>query len=209
MKCSKCGYENKDTSKFCTKCGSSLSPHVETSISQNNNKFNSIIVILIIIIVILCVAIGYFVYQTNFDERNEVSQDNASQEVAKSDVSENKSNVKTQEVDSEKASTSQISDSKSWESIGVYSGSGSGSETINVPEGRILVKLSAYPIKNYATNYLYVTGSNGESGGVDWGSKSVVETRSDSFEYTSSSQEVFTIDYYETVNWEVEFFRYQ
>lgn len=209
MKCSKCGYENKDTSKFCTKCGSSLFPHVETSSSQNNTKSKNIIVILIIIIVILCVAIGYFAYQANFDDSNEVSQENASQEVAQSDDSENESDVETHEVASEKASTSKVSDSKSWESIGVYSGSGSGSETINVPEGKILVKLSAYPIKNYATNHLYVTGSNGEGGGVDWGSKSAVETRSDSFEYTSSSQEVFTIDYYETVNWEVEFFRYQ
>ena len=24
MKCSKCGFENKDKAKFCTKCGSSL-----------------------------------------------------------------------------------------------------------------------------------------------------------------------------------------
>ena len=78
-----------------------------------------------------------------------------------------------------------------------------------VAAGKIMVKLSAYPIKNYATNHLYVTGSNGESGGVDWGSKSAVETRSDSFTYTSSSEEVFTIDFYETVNWQVEFFRYQ
>ena len=87
--------------------------------------------------------------------------------------------------------------------------SGSGSKTINVPEGKIKVTLSAYPIKNYASNYLYVTGSNGESGGVDWGSKSAVETRSDSFTYTSDSPETFTIEYYETVSWEVEFYAYQ
>ena len=68
---------------------------------------------------------------------------------------------------------------------------------------------SAYPIKNYATNHLTVSGSNGESGGVDWGSKSAVETRSDSFTYTSDTSETFTIDYYETVSWEVEFLRYQ
>jgi hypothetical protein len=72
-----------------------------------------------------------------------------------------------------------------------------------------MIKLSAYPIKNYATNHLYVSGSNGMSGGVDWGSHSDVETRSDSFSYTSSSAETFTIDYYETVSWEVEFYRYE
>jgi hypothetical protein len=94
-------------------------------------------------------------------------------------------------------------------SIGSYSGSGSGSKTIDVPDGTIKVELSAYPIKNYATNHLYVTGSNGRSGGVDWGSTSAVETRSDSFTYTSSSSQTFTIDYYETVSWQVNFYRYQ
>ena len=209
MKCGKCGHENKDSAKFCTKCGSSLVIPVETPSSQDKSKFRYVIAILLIIIVILIAGIGYFAYHTGFDNNNEVPQENASQEVNQSQVIENESDGKTQEVASKKASTSQVSDSKSWESIGKYSGSGSGSETINVPEGKILVKLSAYPIKNYATNYLYVTGSNGAGGGVDWGSKSAVETRSDSFEYTSSSQEVFTIDYYETVSWEVEFFRYQ
>ena len=105
--------------------------------------------------------------------------------------------------------SSSKTESKDWVSIGSYSGSGSGSETISVPEGKIMVKLSAYPIKNYATNHLYVTGSSGDSGGVDWGSKSAVKTKSDSFTYESSSEEVFTIDYYETVDWQVEFFRYQ
>ena len=161
-----------------------------------------------VIIVVLVAAIGYFAFQTDTTQSNNESQENASVDNVQSDV-EDDSDAKTEEVSSKKVTTTQVSESKSWESIGVYSGSGSGSQTISVPEGKIMVKLSAYPIKNYATNYLYVTGSNGESGGVDWGSKSAVETRSDSFKYTSSSQETFTIDYYETVSWEVEFFRYQ
>ena len=105
--------------------------------------------------------------------------------------------------------TSSESKSKSWELIGSYSGSGSGSKTVTVPEGRIKVELSSFPIKNYADNHLHVKGSNGASGGVDWGPTSAVETRSDSFEFTSSSSQTFTIDYYETVSWEVEFYRYQ
>lgn len=105
--------------------------------------------------------------------------------------------------------SSNIEDTKSWESIGSYSGSGSGSESIKTPAGKIKIELSAYPIKNYATNHLYVTGSNGESAGVDWGSTSAVETRSDSLTYTSSSEETFDIDYYETVSWEVNIYRYQ
>ena len=141
-------------------------------------------------------------------QSNDASQENASQQAESADDSASEDDsAKTTTTSSKK--TSEVADEKSWESIGSYSGSGSGSQTISVLEGKIMVKLSAYPIKNYATNHLYVTGSNGQSGGVDWGSKSAVETRSDSFTYTSSSEETFVIDYYETVNWEVEFFRYQ
>ena len=129
-------------------------------------------------------------------------------------IVENTSDVdSSQESSDESPSTktvsSQSSPSKSWVAIGTYSGSGSGSKVIEVPAGEIRVDLSAYPIKNYATNHLYVTGSNGQSGGVDWGSTSAVETRSDSFSFTSSSPQTFTIDYYETVSWEVTFYRYQ
>ena len=133
-------------------------------------------------------------------------KNSSTQEVSTADESLD-DDVQTQVVSSSQSASA--SQSKSWESIGSYSGSGSGSQTIDVPAGQIMVKLSAYPIKNYATNHLYVTGSNGESGGVDWGSHSDVETRSDSFSYTSSSSETFTIDYYETVSWQVEFYRYQ
>ena len=107
------------------------------------------------------------------------------------------------------STATQNTESGSWQSIGSYSGSGSGSESITVPEGKIMVKLSAYPIKNYATNHLYVTSSTGDSGGVDWGSSSAVETRSDSFTFTSSGSETIDVDYYETVSWEVEIFKYQ
>ena len=72
-----------------------------------------------------------------------------------------------------------------------------------------MVKITAYPIKNYVTNHLYVFGSNGQSAGVDWGSKSAVASRSDSLTYESSSSETFNIDYYETVNWFVEFYKYE
>ena len=108
-----------------------------------------------------------------------------------------------------KTSDSSSKNSGSWVSIGSYSGSGSGSESITVPEGKIKVELSAYPIKNYATNHLYVTSSSGDSGGVDWGSNSAVETRSDSFTFTSKGSETLDIDYYETVSWEVEIYKYQ
>ena len=70
--------------------------------------------------------------------------------------SDAKSKTTTNLFHHQKLQVLQSSESKSWESIGSYSGSGSGSQTIKVPEGKIMVKLSAYPIKNYATNHLYV-----------------------------------------------------
>ena len=202
MKCGKCDFENSDKAKFCTKCGSSLTQIVVENTPKSNNNSKYIIFALLAIIIILVGGIGFFAMNMNVNHDLQNDSDNQ--------VDEADEDVSTNEVSSSQSpKTSQVTESKSWVSIGSYSGSGSGSKTISVPDGTIKVKLSAYPIKNYATNYLYVTGSNGQSGGVDWGSKSAVETRSDSFTYTSSSYETFTIDYYETVSWEVEFFRYQ
>ena len=211
MKCDKCGFENKDTAKFCTKCGNSFKVASSTPVPAKSNNSKYIIVALIVVIIILVGTIGFFAMNNNSQvQSNDNSQDSAaSQDVKSTDDSNSEEEpAQTKSVSSSKSST-EVVDEKSWESIGSYSGSGSGSETINVPAGKIMVKLSAYPIKNYATNHLYVSGSNGDSGGVDWGSKSKVETRSDSFTYTSDSEQTFTIDYYETVSWEVEFFRYQ
>ena len=212
MKCSKCGFENKDKAKFCTKCGNSLAMNNPEPVPVKSSNSKYIIIALIVVIIVLAGTIGYFAMNNNSNQvqTNDNSQDSAaSQDVKSSDDSDSEDDsAKTESVSSSKSST-EVVDEKSWESIGKYSGSGSGTETIQVPAGKIMVKLSAYPIKNYATNHLQVSGSNGASGGVDWGSKSKVETRSDSFTYTSNVEETFTIDYYETVSWEVEFFRYQ
>lgn len=216
MKCKNCGFENKSEAKFCTKCGASLNDvKVPETRVQNSNSSKYAIIALVIVIIVLVACLGYFMGTMNSNASGQSSDDSvqssddsqknssASQSV-ESDGSEDSDGAQTTSVSSSKATKS-----KSWVSIGSYSGSGSGSQTIEVPSGEIMVKLSAYPIKNYATNHLYVTGSNGQSGGVDWGSHSDVETRSDSFTYTSSSSETFTIDYYETVSWEVEFYSYQ
>ena len=206
MICRQCGFENKKGAKFCSKCGSSLD-YVSPKTPEKSDSSKYIIIALIAIIVLLAGTIGYFVLAGGNDSSQvaEVApQSNTSQEVQSVESDTSNDDAKTQVV-----SSNQESKAKSWELIGSYSGSGTGSKTINVPDGQIMVKLSAYPIKNYATNYLYVSGSNGQSGGVDWGSTSKVETRSDSFSYTSSSDETFTIDYYETVSWNVDFYRYQ
>ena len=211
MKCSKCNFENKDGARFCTKCGNTLPQMDKKSSSANSNGSKNIIIVLVVIALILVGSIAFLTFNSTFDsvlgDLNPLSK--VSDNVQTGDNENNDSAVDESDDAASNKTTKQIKKSKEWVSIGSYSGSGSGSQTISVPEGKIMVKLSAYPIKNYATNHLYVSGSNGESGGVDWGSKSAVETRSDSFTYTSSSEEIFTIDYYETVSWEVEFFRYQ
>ena len=224
MKCSKCGQENKREAKFCTKCGNPLSAPAESAPTDNsNNNTKYIIIALIVVIIMLAGVIGYFALnngsgvgdansQGSADSNKVQSSDNSGDSSGDSSGgnsgSDSDSSKKTHEASS-KSSSSSKSKSKKWVSIGSYSGSGSGSKTIKVPDGKIKVELSAYPILNYATNHLYVSGTNGESGGVDWGPRSDVETRSDSFQFTSKSEEEFTIDYYETVSWEVEFFRYQ
>ncbi len=204
MKCSKCGFENKNEAKFCTKCGNSLVENKPETTSTKSNGSKYVIVALIVIIIMLAGVIGYFALNSGGVQSNDNSQSQAaSNETVSADNSQEDNNAKTTTVSSSQE------DTKEWVSIGSYSGSGTGSKSINVPAGKIKVELTAFPIKNYATNHLYVSGSNGESGGVDWGSTSPVESRSDSFTYKSDSEELFTIDYYETVSWEVEFYRYQ
>lgn len=212
MKCDKCGFENKSSAKYCTNCGAEMEvePPASPVDSGTSNNTKYIIIALAVVIVVLVGCLGYFMGAMNTDNvqgSDAPVQNNTSQSVSSNDESSD-DDAHTESVSTQSTQTTS-SKSKSWESIGTYSGSGSGSQTIEVPAGEIMVKLSAYPIKNYATNHLYVTGSNGQSGGVDWGSHSDVETRSDSFSYTSSSSQTFTIDYYETVSWQVEFYRYQ
>ncbi len=194
MKCEKCGHDNnKPNAKFCSRCGQPLIQ------SQPDNSSKIIVAVLVVVIVALIVTIGYFALFNNHGASTLTAPTTAQSDNSSSNV----------QSDSSSQQSSQSDSSKEWELIGTYSGSGSGSQSVSVPSGQIMIKLSAYPIKNYATNHLYVTGSNGESAGVDWGSTSAVETRSNSLSYTSSSTQTFTIDYYETVSWQVEIYRYQ
>ncbi|WP_296885346.1 zinc ribbon domain-containing protein [uncultured Methanobrevibacter sp.] len=206
MKCDSCGFENKDSAKFCSKCGVSLEVAPTPSEPKNSNS-KVVIALLIVVIVVLAAVIGYFALSNNAFGNNSQAQP-ASGSANSSNASSSAGGGSSQQVNTSESSSSS-SPAKQWVLIGSYSGSGSGTKSINVPAGEIMVKISAYPIKNYATNHLHVSGSNGQSCGVDWGSHSDVETRSDSVTYTSSSPQTFTIDYYETVSWQVDFYRYQ
>ena len=202
MKCENCGFENNGKAKFCTRCGASLAQKNEVQTQQkdgNNTKY--LIVGLTALIIVLICAIGYFAINLN-DGGADQASDYSSDSSASSTSSVNESS-------STSSSESSSSESGEWKLIGSYSGSGSGSQAVSVPAGKIMVKITAYPIKNYATNHLYVSGSNGQSAGVDWGSRSAVASIYDSLTYESSSSETFNIDYYETVSWSVEFYKYE
>ncbi|MDO5849100.1 MAG: zinc ribbon domain-containing protein [Methanobrevibacter sp.] len=211
MKCSKCGHTiTKANSKFCPNCGNNIDNtnqkpvEVESNSSNNNQMIIAVTVVIIAIIIALTAAYSVGVFGPSSE--NSYSSDKPDvqvQEEAKEIQTSDGGGVGSQ--DNEKGEQS----GGSWQPIGSFSGSGSGSKTISVPAGQIRIDLSAYPIKNYATNHLYVSGSNGKSAGVDWGSRSAVATRSDSLSFTSSSSTTFTIDYYETVSWNVEVYKYQ
>ncbi len=207
MKCDSCGFENKDSAKFCSKCGVSLEV-APTPPEPKNSNSKVVIALLIVVIVVLAAVIGYFALANNAFGNNSQAQPASGSANSSNASSSSAGGGSSQQVNTSESSSSS-SPAKQWVLIGSYSGSGSGTKSINVPAGEIMVKISAYPIKNYATNHLHVSGSNGQSCGVDWGSHSDVETRSDSVTYTSSSPQTFTIDYYETVSWQVDFYRYQ
>ncbi len=92
-----------------------------------------------LIIVLIC-AIGYFAINLN-DGGADQASDYSSDSSASSTSSVNESS-------STSSSESSSSESGEWKLIGSYSGSGSGSQAVSVPAGKIMVKITAYPIKN-------------------------------------------------------------
>lgn len=204
MFCPKCGKAIKDDAKFCKYCGTQISKNNQSvnvnsdaSYDSKNNNNAKILAVAIVVAAIVLVALVFAALS--------LTSDNSGDD-AKAVEANNESSVV---VTSSSSQSSSVSAEKSWVSVGSFSGSGSGSQSISVPSGQIRIDISAFPIKNYATNHLYLTGSNGESAGVDWGSTSAVASRSDSVSFTSSSTTTFTIDYYETESWSVEVYRYQ
>ncbi|PWB86145.1 double zinc ribbon [Methanobrevibacter woesei] len=204
MFCPKCGKAIKDDAKFCKYCGTQVSKNnqsvnvkSDTSSDSKNNSNTKILAVAIVVAAIVLVALVFTALS--------LTSDNGGDD-AKAVEANKESSVA---VTSSSSQSSSASAEKSWVSVGSFSGSGSGSQTISVPSGEIRIDISAFPIKNYATNHLYLTGSNGESAGVDWGSTSAVASKSDSLSFTSSSTTTFTIDYFETESWSVEVYKYQ
>lgn len=204
MFCPKCGKAIKDDAKFCKYCGTQISKNnqsvnvnSDTSSDSKNKNNTKILAVAIVVAAIVLVALVFAALSLTSDDGGDD---------AKAVEANNESSVV---VTSSSSQSSSVSAEKSWVSVGSFSGSGSGSQSISVPAGEIRIDITAFPIKNYATNYLYLIGSNGESAGIDWGSTSAVASKSDSVSFTSSSTTTFTIDYYETESWSVEVYKYQ
>ena len=213
MFCPKCGKAIKDDAKFCKYCGTQISKNNQSvnvksdtfSDSKNNNN-TKILAVAIVIAAIVLVALVFTALSLTSDNSGD---DAKAVEANKESSVAVTSSSSSSSSGSSSSQSSSASAEKSWVSVGSFSGSGSGSQSISVPSGEIRIDISAFPIKNYATNHLYLTGSNGESAGVDWGSTSAVASKSDSLSFTSSSTTTFTIDYYETESWSVEVYKYQ
>ena len=197
MICPECGAECKDGSKFCRKCGKQFSSESTTPINQSpvkTKKNNNVLIISVAAIICVAIIAGAFVLMNN----NSSDVNNAPVMNNSNDINESISS----DVDIENQTK------KSWKLIDTYVGDGSGSKAISIPAGDIKIKISAYPIKNYDTNHVYLMGPGGELARVSWDSNSPVETRSDSYKYSSNSPEDFNIVYYETESWEVEVYQY-
>ncbi len=80
MKCLKCGYENAETSTYCTNCGNKLT-EVQTNnkildetkgtISNNRNNNSSIILYIVIgILVIVIIVLFIFLFKNSSDKSN-------------------------------------------------------------------------------------------------------------------------------------------
>ncbi len=179
---------------YCKKCGFSLISN-QQPISSTNTKSDSnfkVIVICLTIIIIAGIAM-IAIFASGILDNN-----NANYPVI----------VGVNSPDASSSSTT-ASSSGQWVLIASYTGSGTGAQSFSVPSGKIRIDISAYPIKNYASNYLNLNGDNGASDSLNWGFTSDVVTKSDSISFTSDSSVIFNVDYYETVSWSVKVYKYQ
>lgn len=193
--CSNCGFENKNNAQFCKKCGTPFNS-VKSNIVENKKELKTkknTNVWIIAIAVIICVAIiasAFVLLNGDFLGTND------------SPTLENNF-TELNNVDSDKTN-----ETKSWKLIDTYTGAGTGVETHNLPEGKLKVKVYAFPLKNYGTNYLHVNIPQGKAISLEWDSHSAVASKSKTTSFDSDGSNAFTIDYEELDDWEVDVYQY-
>lgn len=96
---------------------------------------------------------------------------------------------------------------KSWKLVDTFNGAGSGSESHAIPKGKLKIKMSAFPLKNYGVNALLVTGPTGD-GALNWDANSAVESKSKEFTCDSTGSDNLLIEFEELDNWKVEVYQY-
>ena len=77
MYCKNCGFENKDSAKYCENCGVNLNFHsnfnknyTTTQPNNSNSSNNNVLIICITLIIILLIVTGAFLYITNNNSSN-------------------------------------------------------------------------------------------------------------------------------------------
>ena len=103
MRCPKCGNENKDSAKFCKKCGTALKEGVVTqnvvkSQNQSNNTTKIIIVALIIVAVVIAGVLVYSFGFTSNPAQEQNTTDNQSDVNLTSEEPKQAQSTNTQEV---------------------------------------------------------------------------------------------------------------
>lgn len=161
MKCSKCGHENAEDANFCDNCGSSLK-------QPQNGSMTNTTKLLIVAVIVLVGALGLI-------SGIMLTMNNAKPVNNQTNVSINQTNT-------------QISSNAEWHQITSLSGSTNDYRTFQTKGNKFKVEFSAFPIKNYNTNFMEVQigNSNGvlSSGRVEWSSMEDLITKSKIIEVT-------------------------
>lgn len=190
--CPNCRTENEDGSIFCKNCGKRLAV---SPVENNNSKNNILIAIIIALLLILAMVGTYAFIILNDTEENT-----------------NTATFNKQPTSDVKKETPTTEDTKSWHSIGTFSGVGDDIITFTGNGNKFKVVSSAMPLKNYADNYMITTvSSNGNvvgSSELAWNSKSAVAKKSKTIEFTGTGACEISISAYELDYWNIEVYEY-
>ena len=65
MKCQRCGFENKESAMFCTKCGSPLNEPNKIEVKKENSDMTKYLLIVLVVVIIILAMTTFFVLNSN------------------------------------------------------------------------------------------------------------------------------------------------